>query len=85
MIYQGSTEGGAEPKVLPEEIVCFPKFFVQIGILFHYHHNKILSFSKNAGKNEGSEMYSFPELAGKVYVFFSELVGQEYIFSFLSH
>ena len=68
---EGGSEGGLKqsPKYRPKKLYAFLSSFVKIGILFHYYHNKILSFLDNAGKNEGSEIYSFPHIVVKYIIF----------------
>ena len=79
MISEGGTKGGTQqsPRYRLKKLYAFLNYFVKIGNVFNFYCNEILSFLDNAGKNEGSEMYSSPELAGW-YTFSSpDLLGQE--------
>ena len=56
-------------------IACIILAEEKIGILFNFYRNKILSFPDNAGKNEGSEIHSCPEFAGKYMFSCLQLAG----------
>ena len=43
-----------------------------MSILFNYYCTGILSFPHKPGKNEGSEIHSFPHIAGKYIIFLCE-------------
>ena len=77
-ISKGGTKGGVQWSLRyhSNKLNAFLSSYVNFGIVFHYYRNEILSFPDNPGKNEGSEMYSFPELVGKVYIFFPRVGGK---------
>ena len=73
------SQGGAQqsPRYCPKKLYAFLSSFIKIGILFNFYCNKILSFPDNAGKNEGSEIHSCPEFAGKYMFSCLQLAGQD--------